>query len=541
MKLQSAPQSERVAPAPRAVRLTRLLVATAVAATALFGGVAPAAPASAAEVADAITSVTTDKSSYGYYERVTLNFDWAVPDSTSAGDTFTLNSPNELKALSLAKFPLRAADGSVVANAEWDGKTVTFTLTDYVDTHDQVSGSGFLTVQWDHSSTPETSAPIVLEFNGTAVEVVIEDKPAPTPPCTENCPEPTPKPTSRTLGKSGGWTDGSYEGTRDDTNNIWWSVRLPGSEDGFDGPIAIVDTVSAGSTIECDTIAVTTQITLENSASKTAVDPSRYTVVCSAEEFTLTLDSIAPAEFITVNYKGTITDQDSGTYGNQVVATIGGATAEKGKLVKRTETAGGVGGGIKNVSVGDYVWLDDNRDGVQDEGENGISGVVLVLTGPTGESVVDVNGNPVVPAVTDDNGAYTFTDLPVLLEGQHYTVAIDAEASSDALSQYVPTISVMGNDTGRDSSMWTAESFDLTANGARDDTLDFGFVDFQLPTLALPGEVDADSVVAELDTVEASALAYTGGSGGLPILAGGLMLLLAGAGASIAGRRMSRG
>src|SRR5690606_1488200 len=39
------------------------------------------------------------------------------------------------------------------------------------------------------------------------------------------------------------------------------------------------------------------------------------------------------------------------------------------------------------VSVGDFVWVDTDRDGVQDPGEPGIPGVTLTLTGPGGGSV----------------------------------------------------------------------------------------------------------------------------------------------------------
>src|SRR5690606_35413817 len=66
------------------------------------------------------------------------------------------------------------------------------------------------------------------------------------------------------------------------------------------------------------------------------------------------------------------------------------------------------------VSVGDYVWVDVNRDGVQDEGEPGIPGVTLVLTGPDGKPGTDVYGNLVEPAVTDENGKYSIHGLPVL-------------------------------------------------------------------------------------------------------------------------------
>src|SRR5699024_7030952 len=86
-----------------------------------------------------------------------------------------------------------------------------------------------------------------------------------------------------------------------------------------------------------------------------------------------------------------------------------------------------------SVSVGDYVWFDENKDGRQDDGEPGIPGVVLEITGPDGEPVTDVDGNPVEPTTTDEEGFYTFEKLPILEEGQSYTVTIDREASAEAL------------------------------------------------------------------------------------------------------------
>ncbi len=63
-------------------------------------------------------------------------------------------------------------------------------------------------------------------------------------------------------------------------------------------------------------------------------------------------------------------------------------------------------------SIGDFIWNDLNGDGVQDDGEPGISGVTVDL-------IADLNGNgekddgePVVATdTTDGSGAYTFTDL----------------------------------------------------------------------------------------------------------------------------------
>ena len=169
-----------------------------------------------------------------------------------------------------------------------------------------------------------------------------------------------------------------------------------------------------------------------------------------------------------------------------------------------------------SVSVGDYVWVDENRDGIQDPGEPGIPGVVLVITGPDGQPVTDVYGNPVGPQTTDADGRYSFDNLPPLPAGQHYTVSIDREASAEALAPYLPTQAGAGDDRGLDSSTWSAESGDLTADGDRDATLDFGFV--RQPVAQLPA---------------------TGANVGGVMTIGGIMLLL-GSGLLLVGRRERR-
>ena len=64
-------------------------------------------------------------------------------------------------------------------------------------------------------------------------------------------------------------------------------------------------------------------------------------------------------------------------------------------------------------SLGDRVWLDVDRDGVQDPGEAGIGGVLVQLTwaGPDGNLATTAD-NVVYTTVTDVNGGYLFTDLP---------------------------------------------------------------------------------------------------------------------------------
>lgn len=135
---------------------------------------------------------------------------------------------------------------------------------------------------------------------------------------------------------------------------------------------------------------------------------------------------------------------------------------------------------LRSVSVGDYVWVDTDRDGRQDPGEPGIPGVVLTIVGPDGGEVTDLDGNVVGPVTTGPNGEYTFENLPALEGEQTYTVRIDREATqqtSEALRNYVPTLPGSGDRAG-DSATWevSTEPGDLHGDGDRDPTLDFGFV-----------------------------------------------------------------
>ncbi|WP_200837852.1 SdrD B-like domain-containing protein, partial [Ruania rhizosphaerae] len=61
--------------------------------------------------------------------------------------------------------------------------------------------------------------------------------------------------------------------------------------------------------------------------------------------------------------------------------------------------------GADLVSVGDYVWIDEDRDGIQDEGETPVEGVTVTL--------LDEDGVVVATTTTDADGYYVFTDLPI--------------------------------------------------------------------------------------------------------------------------------
>lgn len=59
-------------------------------------------------------------------------------------------------------------------------------------------------------------------------------------------------------------------------------------------------------------------------------------------------------------------------------------------------------------SLGDFVWFDENKNGIQDPEETGVKDVIVNLyTVTNGE----VSGTPEKTTRTDENGYYLFTDL----------------------------------------------------------------------------------------------------------------------------------
>lgn len=92
--------------------------------------------------------------------------------------------------------------------------------------------------------------------------------------------------------------------------------------------------------------------------------------------------------------------------------------------------------------VGDRVWFDENRNGLQDAGEPGVDGVTVTLLDDAGNPVVDGNGDPIT-TTTDADGKYSFavplgtyrvsfTNLPAKYELTKVSVGSDDAIDSDA-------------------------------------------------------------------------------------------------------------
>ncbi|HEA5897978.1 TPA: fibrinogen-binding adhesin SdrG C-terminal domain-containing protein, partial [Staphylococcus aureus] len=120
-------------------------------------------------------------------------------------------------------------------------------------------------------------------------------------------------------------------------------------------------------------------------------------------------------------------------------------------------------------NLGDYVWEDTNKDGIQDANEPGIKDVKVTLK--------DSTGKVIGTTTTDDSGKYKFTDL----DNGNYTVEFETPAG------YTPTVK---NTTAEDK-----DSNGLTTTGVIKDTdnwtLDSGF--YKTPKYSLGDYVWYDS------------------------------------------------
>jgi uncharacterized repeat protein (TIGR01451 family) len=105
-------------------------------------------------------------------------------------------------------------------------------------------------------------------------------------------------------------------------------------------------------------------------------------------------------------------------------------------------------------SIGNFVWLDGDADGIQDVGEVGIGGVVVELRDAGGALIDSVTTNP--------DGSYLFTNLP----NGEYTVTFVPPV--DHLSSPVG----VGSNGGIDSNGLSAS---VSLNGADNLTVDSGF------------------------------------------------------------------
>ncbi|GAA3431444.1 SdrD B-like domain-containing protein [Kutzneria kofuensis] len=159
------------------------------------------------------------------------------------------------------------------------------------------------------------------------------------------------------------------------------------------------------------------------------------------------------------------TNVAAGDDGHVNTATVSGVTSPGGKLpdqtAKATITVSTPTPPVTN-KLGDFVWADTNRNGIQDNGEPGLQGVTATLKGPKAGTTT-----------TDANGKYLFDNLP---DGT-YSVCFDLSKLPTQYADYKPTKQNAAGHNGTDSNADSAGCTASTTLGAakrQDLTLDAG-------------------------------------------------------------------
>ena len=140
--------------------------------------------------------------------------------------------------------------------------------------------------------------------------------------------------------------------------------------------------------------------------------------------------------------------------------------------------------------LGDFVWADDNGDGLQDAGESGIELVQLTLTGSE-----QLGGAAITrQTLTNNEGAYLFS---AVLPGA-YTISLEP------VSGFVPTEPLVGDDRLIDSDFdAVTATVQLTLVDSNDLSLDAGLVaGFPWQNSNNVLDVNADSSVSPIDVLQ---------------------------------------
>ena len=183
-------------------------------------------------------------------------------------------------------------------------------------------------------------------------------------------------------------------------------------------------------------------------------------------------DNLAPGDYSTgftlpVDY--TFTTQDTGTDNaadsdvNPTTGRTANITIASG-VTNLSLDAGLILAQPTTASLGNFIWLDANKDGLQTAGETGVAGITVTLYNSAGVAIKTTT--------TDGNGAYNFTDLTP----GTYTVGITTPLD------YVLTTANAGTNDNIDSDLspTTGRSAAITlVAGEKNTSLDAGI--FQQP------------------------------------------------------------
>jgi protocatechuate 3,4-dioxygenase beta subunit len=193
------------------------------------------------------------------------------------------------------------------------------------------------------------------------------------------------------------------------------------------------------------------------------LDPGNYSVLITPPAWQGLLQSpvqVANAENNNNTDSNIASTPAEGAFQSGVITlTSGGEPTNDGDADNNTNLSVDFGL-VQPASVGNFIWLDENSDGIQDAGEPGVANVTVQLK--------DSNGNVIAETVTDSNGGYLFTEVPP----GDYFVAVDSATLPAGMEQ--TPLTKPGADFGNQDQSGEGYSVHL-GSGEENLTADFGY------------------------------------------------------------------
>lgn len=278
-----------------------------------------------------------------YGEGADVQFDWKVDPGAKSGDQFTLKLPDQLTRLGNKDLTLTDSNGQEVAKGTWDSvsKTWTFTLTDYANSHGDISGSAFFTVQWDRV-TAQSNTQYPLNFLGCKGSGSLNGK--------------TPEEGIGGLEQTT-WKTGVYDPVAD---NVRWGVYVATASDkDVYSPVVIKDIGNPQLLIRCADVKVNDRTPYPHTAiNDTPIDPKRWTCEESSGGITVRMVPDEYGRYLTrgqslaVEFESVVTnDSDRYVKNKATVENAPDGTENVEAQVDRGD-AGGVGQGFQgNIKI----------------------------------------------------------------------------------------------------------------------------------------------------------------------------------------------
>ena len=338
-------------------------------------------------------------------EQLRLSADYELDNSIKEGDTFTIKYGDYIRpgALELPakNTQLRSKEGSIVANGIYDENTntTTYTFTNYVDQYQNITGSFNLlatpkreTVTKDKQSYPMDVTIANQEVRENFVVDYGNHKDHLTSAAVANVDNVNNKHNEVVyLNQPGNRIyDAKYFSTVQNGNFIPNEIKV---YEVLDDNV-LVDSFNPnlnGSAVKD----VTSEFTPKYSLNNTRVDIDLNRSNMNKGKRYIITQAVKPSGTgnVTTNYELT-------RYGNQESRYPTGTKSTTVSYINGSSTAQGDN---PTYSLGDYVWLDKNKDGIQNDDEKGIPGVYVILK--------DSNNKELQRATTDDTGHYQFNNL----------------------------------------------------------------------------------------------------------------------------------